>query len=76
MRYPTLLFDLDHTLLDSDESERLAYAHTMETVGVADAGVHFDRYVGINREMWAAVERGELQPGEVRLRLKFSPLTH
>lgn len=68
MRYPTLLFDLDHTLLDSDESERLAYAHTMEAAGVPDADSHFDRYVGINREMWAAVERGELQPGEVRFR--------
>lgn len=68
MRYPTLLFDLDHTLLDSDESERLAYAHTMEAIGLANAGEHFDRYVTINREMWVAVEAGDLQPGEVRHR--------
>lgn len=68
MRYPTLLFDLDHTLLDSDESERLAYAFTMETIGLDDPPSHFDRYVAINRAMWRSVELGELQPGEVRHR--------
>ena len=68
MRYPTLLFDLDHTLLDSDESERLAYAHTMDAVGLVDPQAHFDRYVAINRGMWAAVEAGDLQPGDVRHR--------
>lgn len=68
MRYPTLLFDLDHTLLDSDESERLAYAHTMAQVGLDDPASHFDRYVQINREMWRAVETGELRPTDVRHR--------
>ena len=68
MRYPTLLFDLDHTLLDSDESERLAYAHTMAAIGLDDPDDHFGRNVTINREMWRAVETGDLQPGEVRHR--------
>ena len=68
MRYPTLLFDLDHTLLDSDESERLAYEHTMATIGHAEPGTYFDRYVAINRSMWSAVEAGEMQPSEVRHR--------
>lgn len=68
MRYTSLLFDLDHTLLDSDESERLAYAHTMEKIGLDDPQAHFRRYVTINREMWAAVEAGDMQPSEVRHR--------
>lgn len=68
MRYPTLLFDLDHTLLDSDESERQAYAHTMATIGLDDPAAHFERYVTINREMWRAVEAGDIQPAEVRHR--------
>ena len=68
MRYTTLLFDLDHTLLDSDESERLAYQHTMATIGLADPDDHFARYVAINREMWIAVEAGDLRPAEVRHR--------
>ncbi len=68
MRYTTLLFDLDHTLLDSDESERQAYAHTMATIGLDDSGAHFDRYVTINREMWRCVEAGDIQPAHVRHR--------
>jgi YjjG family noncanonical pyrimidine nucleotidase len=66
--YETILFDLDHTLLDSDESERRAYAHTAVRAGLDDPEVHFPRYVAINRQMWKAVERGELQPAEVRVR--------
>ena len=66
--YSTILLDLDHTLYDSDESERLAYAHTAATFGLADADAHFGTYVDINRAMWAAVERGELQPTDVRFR--------
>lgn len=68
MQYETVLLDLDHTLLDSHESERMAYRHTMERAGLAEPDRHFDRYVAINGEMWAAVERGELQPTEVRHR--------
>jgi len=68
MRYPTLLFDLDHTLIDSDESERQAYEHTMATIGLSEPGAYFDRYVSINRSMWSAVEAGDMQPSEVRHR--------
>lgn len=68
MRYDTLLFDLDHTLLDSDASEIAAYTHTMATIGLPEPDDHFERYLRINHAMWAAVERGELQPTEVRHR--------
>lgn len=68
MPYETILFDLDHTLYDSHESERLAYAHTCGRAGLADAGAHFTHYVTINAQMWRAVERGELDPTEVRHR--------
>ncbi len=68
MRYETLLFDLDHTLLDSDASEIAAYAHTMSMIELPDPDDHFQRYLRINHAMWAAVERGEMQPSEVRFR--------
>jgi YjjG family noncanonical pyrimidine nucleotidase len=68
MAYTTFLLDLDHTLYDSDESERLAYAHAAESFGLADPHRHFATYVKINRAMWDAVERGELDPTEVRHR--------
>lgn len=74
MRYETLLFDLDHTLLDSDASEVAAYAHTMATIGLADPDHHFERYVAINRALWRAVEAGTLQPAEVRFR-RFEQFT-
>ena len=68
MAYTTFLLDLDHTLYDSDESERLAYAHTAGAFGLDDADQHFVTYVEINRAMWDAVERGEIDPTEVRHR--------
>jgi len=74
MSYATFLFDLDHTLLDSDASEVTAYAHTMATIGLQDADHHFDRYVTINREMWRAVEAGTMRPDEVRFR-RFEQFT-
>lgn len=74
MAYSTLLFDLDHTLFDSDAAEIAAYAHTMEAIGLDDADQHFDRYVAINQEMWRAVEGGTLRPDEVRFR-RFEQFT-
>ena len=68
VRYQTILFDLDHTLYDSIESERQAYAHATTRAGLADPDAHFERYFTINREMWAAVERGDLAPIDVRVR--------
>ncbi len=75
MPYDTILFDLDHTLYDSDESERRAYAHTTTRAGLADPDLHFPHYVSINREMWRSVERGELDPTEVRHR-RFEAFNH
>ena len=67
--YATVLFDLDHMLLDSDESERLAFAATMAGAGASDvADELFPTYTAINRAMWAAVERGELTPLDVKAR--------
>ena len=62
------LFDLDHTLLDSDESERQAYLRTMTEAGLADPAAHFPTYRTINGALWAAVERHEISPNEVKVR--------
>jgi 2-haloacid dehalogenase len=74
MAYATFLFDLDHTLLDSDASEVAAYAHAMTAIGLDDPDRHFDRYVAINRAMWRAVEAGTMAPDEVRFR-RFEQFT-
>jgi 2-haloacid dehalogenase len=64
--YETLLFDFDHTLFDSDASEALAFAETLQDFGVTDPNVHFAKYQKINQALWVAVEKGILTPNDVR----------
>jgi YjjG family noncanonical pyrimidine nucleotidase len=71
--YETLLFDLDHTLFDSDESEARAFDITMRAVGFAEPGTHFTAYRRINLDLWAGVERGDVRPIQVRT-LRFQRL--
>ena len=66
MRYTAVLFDLDHTLLDSDASEAHAFERALTSAGVADAGRHLPAYQAINLALWAQVERGELTPAQLR----------
>ncbi len=73
MTYSTILFDLDHTLFDSDASELGAFEATMRAVGIDQSDRHLPAYLAINRALWAAVERHELSPGRVRL-LRFERL--
>jgi YjjG family noncanonical pyrimidine nucleotidase len=67
MAYATLLLDLDHTLVDSETSELLAFGDTMASIGIEDAEQYFADYTSINRSYWAAVERGEITPDQVRV---------
>lgn len=73
MPYSTLLFDLDHTLFDSDASEVAAFAATMRAVGFDRPSEHFEAYQRINLDLWAGVERGEVSPIDVR-RVRFERL--
>jgi 2-haloacid dehalogenase len=68
MQYTTILLDLDHTLLDSDTSEAIAFAQTLSAVDVVDPDSLVPVYQRINLELWAAVERGEITPQHVRVR--------
>lgn len=64
--YETILFDLDHTLLDSDTSMAVAYERTMRSVGVDDPWALHPIFERINAALWAAVERHEIGPEQVR----------
>jgi 2-haloacid dehalogenase len=66
MQYTTLLFDLDHTLIDSNASEAAAFEYTLRRAGAQDPADYLDPFVEINAELWAAVERGEITPNDVR----------
>lgn len=64
--YTALLLDLDHTLLDSDASETLAFERALASAGIADPGRYLPAYGQINRALWARVERGEIIADQVR----------
>ncbi len=67
MRYDTLLFDLDHTLFDSETCEIEAFEETLRAIGVDDPLRHHETYVRINKPLWSSVERGEITPDDVRV---------
>jgi YjjG family noncanonical pyrimidine nucleotidase len=64
--YTALLLDLDHTLLDSDASEALAFEHALASAGIANSERYLPAYTKINRALWARVERGEIAPTHIR----------
>jgi 2-haloacid dehalogenase len=66
MRYTTLLFDLDHTLVDSHVSEAAAFDYTLRRAGAQDPADYLAPYGEINTALWAAVEKGEITPNDVR----------
>jgi YjjG family noncanonical pyrimidine nucleotidase len=67
VNYTTVLLDFDHTLLDSATAEVKAFTATLRNQGVADPMAHFSEYKRINGRLWAAVERGEILPQDLRL---------
>lgn len=67
MRYPTVLFDLDHTLLDSDASLQLALAATLDDADVAAPDSHYETFDTLNRALWKQVEAGTMTPPEVHI---------
>jgi 2-haloacid dehalogenase len=75
VRFSTVLFDLDHTLLDSEASEALAFNFTLRSIGVAEPGEHLPIYKRLNMALWKRVELGELSPNEVKV-LRFEQLLH
>src|SRR5262249_10248049 len=73
MAYTALLLDLDHTLLDSDTSEALAFDHALAGVGVVEPARYLAVYQEINRALWTQVERGAITAAHLRT-ARFSQL--
>lgn len=66
------MLDLDHTLLDTDTSLRLAFADAMLAVGASgadgtDGADHYDTFDVINQGLWRRVEAQELSPPQVHV---------
>lgn len=71
MHYDWILFDADHTLFDFDRSSREALEDTMTTHGLDFQPAYWELYDAINKECWAAYERGTLHRDEMRT-IRFS----
>ena len=66
--YQWLLFDADGTLFDFEQAEAVALRQTFERMGISYDLPYLDTYKKINQALWEMVERGELLPGEVKVR--------
>lgn len=72
LRYDTVLWDLDGTLLDFKQSERYALGVCLKSHGIDMTEEMLSLYSGINERYWERLERGEvtkkeLLPGRFRL---------
>ena len=61
MKYNTLFFDIDNTLLDFSSSERKAIRRVMDMNGIPATDENAALYSEINRKYWEAFERGEIE---------------
>jgi len=60
MKYTTLFFDLDNTLLDFHKAESWAISKTLETFDLPNDDKIIKLYSEINRSYWQRFEKGEI----------------
>ncbi|MBE6547020.1 MAG: noncanonical pyrimidine nucleotidase, YjjG family [Ruminococcaceae bacterium] len=61
MRYTTVLFDADGTLLDFLRSEKESVAQTLSDMGLSPTEEMLTVYSAINDSLWKRLERGEIE---------------
>ena len=71
MRYHTILFDADNTLLDFFKSEKEALRDALGFLGVLSNEEMLKKYSEINDGVWKMLERGEITKAELR-ELRFA----
>lgn len=64
----TILFDLDNTLLDFDQAERIALTQTLLRLRIRPSEVILNRYSELNLAQWKLLEQGKLSRSEVKTR--------
>lgn len=60
MKYRTLLFDVDNTLLDFDANEEESFRLMLEDMGETETGELYGTYKELNSRLWKRIERGEI----------------
>ncbi len=71
VRYHTILFDADNTLLDFFKSEKEALRDALGLLGVLSNEEMLKKYSEINDGVWKMLERGEITKAELR-ELRFA----
>jgi 2-haloacid dehalogenase len=66
MSYSWLLFDADGTLFDFDLAEKLALSSILQDLGQPFSEDAYQRYQGINRELWLDFEQGRVTQAEIK----------
>ncbi len=65
MKYTTLLFDNDDTLMDFGDAERQGIERTFKDNGIPYSEEILKLYSGINLSFWKRFERGEIEKKEI-----------
>ena len=65
MKYEFLLIDLDETIFDFKQAEKLALANTLRAYGLEPTEEVISRYKAINRRLWEQLELGEVTRQQV-----------
>jgi len=66
MAYTHLLFDFDHLLFDTDQSEALAFGWALSQHGVSQPDSLLAQYRRINMALWRQVELGNISPNDLK----------
>ena len=67
MKYNTLLFDLDDTLLDFEKAEEQAFFRTLNENNINIEDGMFDRYKSINKVLWKNYEMGLIEQADLMI---------
>ncbi|MER2181632.1 MAG: HAD hydrolase-like protein, partial [Desemzia incerta] len=59
-KYKHLIFDLDNTLLDFNDTEEQALKNVFKTFNVPETVQSFDTYKSINKGLWSSLEKGTI----------------
>ena len=59
-KYKHLIFDLDNTLLDFNDTEEQALKNVFKTFNVPETAESFDTYKSINKSLWSSLEKGTI----------------
>lgn len=65
MKYEFILIDLDETVFDFKQAERIALANTLRAYGLEPTPEVVSRYKAINRRLWEQLELGEVTRQQV-----------